>query len=410
MSSPPPPPGWSPQSGPSWPAAPGSPGGTPPGPPPPGYGPPPGPGFGMPPGSGPAPKKSNTGLIVGLILGGGFIVILVVALILVVTVVNAEDDMTPSERLAKAASSLSSAQAVTLKGDFGSTTETLQGELKVSSGGSTTGDVTWKARKVGLLANGDDVYVKGDKSYWQSVITSGSLDFMESSDQKWGKIRQFSLSSYFKRDLTPTGLASRARTVSRYSIRSSTETNVQGQDALRIATSTTTYYVSTGDSPKILRIESRYPKVNADVVQHGGSDAAKTISEIRTRMGELKGSFDTTSTPRVDGKPTFGKCSPGKSCTVSAKAWTTRGTRSEAEVIVYFRFTTAQNGGKYLGMCQDTGKVTSYESVSVSCTVSGSEFASASKGASDIWVRPLAVAGGATEAEIQAMQSALDRQ
>ncbi|MFF5264220.1 hypothetical protein ACFY4C_35275 [Actinomadura viridis] len=425
MSNPPPPPGWEPPAGSSWPppppAGPGmppGPGGPPPAPgapgpggfsgpgtPPPFYPPPGGPmGPGM--GMAPPPRRGGGGAIIAIVLGGALVVVL---LIVVVVVVLASGGMTPKERLAAAANSVSVARTLKLKGSFGSGSDALQGELVVTKGGRASGQVTWNGDSVTLLAADQKLYVKAPKSYWTPKLSSTAAErFLKGGDQ-WGAVDRTDLSLDFDRELTPSALATKLRQATRYSLRDS-ETVVQGRKAIKIASSLTTFYVTDDDEPELLRYESTLsPRVSADVTVQSTSSSSSSISQMRTLMGELTDAIDTGRSPRNSAKPEFVSCSRGgQPCTVRVKVWSTRGGASAVLIKVNFRLTSAQGGGRYYGECESTGTVTGASDVTVQCTISGGDWARYGKDARRVWVAATPVAIAATSSDVRALQSGLD--
>ncbi|MFB4313667.1 hypothetical protein [Actinomadura sp. 21ATH] len=379
---------------------------TPPPFPPPGPGmPPPGPGMGMGMGGmAPPPPKKGNGALIAIIGGGVFAVLLII--VAVVVVVAANSGKTPEERLTAAATSLSGARNVKLKGSFSSGSDTLQGELIVTKGGRATGQVTWDGDNVTLLSADQKLFVKAPKAYWQGKLTSTTSDrFLKDGDQ-WGLVDDTDLSVKFDRDLTPSALATELRQNSRYNLRES-ETTVNGQKAIRIRSTLSTFYVSDGDEPELLRYESTSsPRVSADVsVPSGSSD----ITAMRTTMGELTDAFDSSKSPRNSAKPEFVSCDKGgQPCTVAVKVWSTRGGAPAVPIKVNFRLTSEQGGGKLFGECEATGTVTGLDDVRVQCTISGGEWARSGKNVRRVWVAATPMAVGATAADVQALQRGLD--
>jgi hypothetical protein len=354
----------------------------------------------MPP---PPPRKSNGALIAVLVAGG----LAVVVLIAIVVFAIALSGKTPEERLTAAAASLSTARSVKLKGDFSYGSDSLQGEMTVTRGGHATGTVSWNGDNVSLLAADQKVFVKAPKSYWTGKLSSlSSNSFLKEGDQ-WGLVGSSELSLRFDRDLTPSALTSRLRQVSRYSIRES-ETTVQGQKAYRISSSLYTVYISEDD--ELLRYESTVsPRVRADVTAQSSSDSSATITQMRNTIDELGDAFDSSRTPRNSAKPEFVSCSRGgQPCTVRVRVWATRGGAPSVTVKVNFRLTSQSGGGgTFYGECSDTGTVTGVSDVTVSCTISGGEWARSGKNATRVWVQAVPMVMAVTPSEISSMKSSL---
>lgn len=363
------------------------------------------PGPGMPPPPPPRPRSSNAPIIIA-VAGGGFIILVVVVLVLALTVFKGEKDRSPTDQLATASSALTSSRAVSLRGSFSSGSDTLQGELKVSKGGRATGQVSWNGDNVSLLSADEKLYVRADASYWRRQSPFTDSPHWLQSGARWGRIQSYELSVDFKDELTPAALAQEMRGIGKYSIRSTSKSSVQGNAAVKIVTYRGSFYVSDDEEARLLRIETTSPTVNADVISHSSDDQA-AITDIRNRIGELKGSIDATKNPRAD-KPAFGRCDPPAPCSVRTKVWSTRGSDSSVEVAVLFRLTSGRNSGRLFGECTDSGTVTSFTSVPVSCLISGGEWARSGPKHKSWWVRAEAYALGASTTDIQSLQRALD--
>ena len=351
------------------------------------------------------PRSSNTGMIIALVGGGAFAIILVIAIILVVVRTSGEDD-SPTDRLTAAADRLAGVPGLSLRGSITASTDRLEGELKVTRGGWLTGDVSWNGKSVQVFAAGDDVYAKGDVGFWQAEANlSDRPAWVDRS--RWGRLSYSSLSSSLGRDLTPSAIARDMRSVSRYSIDSTEQTTVQGIAALKISTGSDTYFVAADGSSRLLRIETTYPRTSADVTELGGDTAT---SELRERINQLKGSFDPSRSSRVD-KITWGSCTTS-GCTVHAKVWSTKGSAPSIRVTVFVRITTEKDSGRKLGECSNSGTVTSYDSIDVSCRVTGAAWTKfrGGSGYRRWWGHAEAMPNGATDTEIQTMLSGLGGQ
>ncbi|MBA9001376.1 hypothetical protein [Thermomonospora cellulosilytica] len=418
MSTPPPPPGggWNPPpppGGPSWPppGGPTGPGTPPPFPPPGGSGTPPpfpppgGPGtpppFGL-PGPPPPPRRSSSGALIALIVGGGLVAVLLIAAAFFVLLGG--DDRSPEERLQAAARKMNTARAVELDGTFGF--ERLQGKVKVTGAGRVTGDVTWSGDQVSLLVIDQNVFVKADPAYWRRELPS--VENFPITGEKWGKVGPAELSFDFKRYATPSALASRLRAVTRFGIRSDLETTLEGRDVVKITTTTGTYYLSEDD--ELLRIESTAPALNADVVQQSSATAA--VSEMRSRVGELRDSVDTTRTARVSDVEGC-KDRSVSGCTVRVQVMTAGAAGGTTEVKVYVWITAETKTGRKLGDCTTTATTTGITPVWTECRVSSPEWRSYYGNTSvdrHWWMQADVLAVGASSAEIQTLQTALARE
>ncbi|REE98063.1 hypothetical protein [Thermomonospora umbrina] len=368
---------------------------------PPGGTPPP---FGMP--GPPPPRRSNAGALIAIIVGGGLVVVLVIAAALFVLLRSGEKE--PTERLADSATSLSTARALTLKGTFG--TERIEGEVKVTRSGRVTGPVTWSGDRLTLLSTDGNLFVKAPRAYWSKQLTTTDVDDLPDTGDRWGKLESTKLDFDFKQYVTPSALAAKMRGITKFSIRSDLETTVAGRAAIKITTLGGTYYLAK-DSDELLRVESITPTFTADITTHTGTSADPAIGEFRTRIAELKDSWDATKSPRiqqVDGC----KDKNNSGCTVKVRLWTSGANGGTTDVSVYVWITATTKTGRKLGDCTTTAQTSGITSVWVECRVSSPEWTSFFGNTSvdrRWWMQADAVAIGATAADIQTMQSSLER-
>ncbi|WP_225992926.1 hypothetical protein [Actinomadura rudentiformis] len=374
-------------------------------PPPGGYGGPGTPPPFFPPPGGPPPRGSSRGLVIALLGGAGLVLVVVIALVLAFTVFQ-EDKMTASERLSATATSVSTARALTLKGTFSGGGDTLQGEMKVTRGGRAAGQVSWDGDNVTLLSADDKLFVKAPKSYWSTKVTSSSA-MLKDGDQ-WGKVSSSDLSLDAGRALTPAALSRALRSAStlKYTLREAT-TTVQGRKALRIGTTSVTFYVTDSKTPELLRYESSYPRVQVDVTAHSAASATTTISEIRGMMGELKDSFDS------EARVVLMEWANTR-CTTNSSGCRVRGrfrpvaTSGSAKVEVKFSLTST--AGRDLGDCTTSFNASSNANWA-ECRVASSAWASWSRSGQSRYRQNASFrVQGATQADVETLQSGLDRE
>ncbi|MFG1998864.1 hypothetical protein ACGFNU_06910 [Spirillospora sp. NPDC048911] len=365
--------------------------------------------FFPPPGGQQPPRGSSRGLLIALLGGGGLIVIVVIALVLAFTVFK-EDKMTPSERLAATATTVSTARALAYKGTFSGGGDTLQGELKVTKGGRAAGQVSWDGDNVTVLSADDKLFVKAPKSYWSTKVTSSSA-MLKDGDQ-WGKVSSSDLSLDVEKDLTPAALSRVLRTTS--ALKSSlkeTKTTVQGRKALRIGTVSSTFYVTDSETPELLRYESSFPRVQVDVTAYSAATAATTIGDMRAMMGQLKDSFDSEArVSLVDTKK--GLCTTNSSsCRVRGQVRPPSLTSGSTKIEIKFKLTAGSTTGRNLGDCTTSLNASSSSPTWVECRVSSSAWSSWSRsGETRYYTQAEYRVQGASESEIQALQSGLDRE
>ncbi|GLW65905.1 hypothetical protein Arub01_41490 [Actinomadura rubrobrunea] len=359
--------------------------------------------MGPPPGP---PPKSTSGALIALLVGGGLVVVLLIAVV-VVFAVRGGEDMTPAERLNAAARNVSSARAVTYNGSFGSLSRSLSGELKLTRSGRIIGNVTAQGSQITVLSVDDRLYVKAERSYWLEQLGALRQPYFLKNGTQWGKVAPTEVDLSFKRKLTPSALASEMRSSASYRLRSS-ETTVKGRKAVRVSSSLATFYLTDSDSPELLRYESTYPRVAADVTVQSGGTGAATVTQIRNTIGELKDSFDTRGQPSlIDTEK--GLCSTNSnSCRVRGRVRPPLGTNSTTRIEVRYTLRAGTTTGRELGNCTTTVTVSSSQPVWAECRVSGAAWRSWSRsGETRYYVSADFRVPGATDADIREMQSAL---
>ncbi|WP_019632707.1 hypothetical protein [Actinomadura atramentaria] len=451
MSNPPPPPGWDSPGGSSWPPPPPGQGGPqdpaaqggPPPPPDQGFGPPPAPdqGFGPPPGPpgpppppgqnyappgtpppffpppgqqfppgagpmGPPPKRGMGGGAIAAIVGGVLALVLIIAVVVVVVVVSG--GKSPEEQLNAAAAKLSTARALTYKGSITSGGETLKGELTVTKGGRATGPVTWDGTNVTLLAADDKLFVKGDSSFWRDKLTSTSSPWFLSG-QQWGKLDSSDLRIDYNASLAPAVLSSKLRSAARLKPKKPIKATVGGRKALKFSTGSATLYLSDSNDPELIRYESLFPNIQADVSIADSS----AINTMRQTMGELSDAFDASARPSIASwnKSNCGDSSGG--CAVSAKIQPPSGLTGSTEIEVRFTINGNSPTGPNLGNCTTKITVSGDSSVTAGCKVTGSAWNNWAKGAKNgtlFYKSAQYKVAGATSSDIQSMQSNLDQE
>ncbi|MEU6041091.1 hypothetical protein ABZ801_37445 [Actinomadura sp. NPDC047616] len=365
--------------------------------------------MGQPP-MGPPPKASGGGgAIIALIVGGALVVVLLIAVV-VVFVVRGGSEPTPAERLRAAASGLSSARAMTFKGSFGTVTSGLSGELKITKGGRAIGDVTTGGSQVTLLSVDDNLFVKADRSYWQRQTSVLSTPYFLKDGQQWGRVDSTDVDLSFKRKLTPAALAAEMRSSASYRL-TKTETTVGGRKAVRVASSLASFYLTDDDDPELLRYESTYPRVTADVTVQSGSAGAATVTEIRNGVGELKDSFDSRGRPSLI-TTEKGLCSTNSnSCRVRGQVRPPLGTTSSTKIEVRYTLRAGTTTGREIGNCTTSITVSSSSPQWAECRVSGSSWRSWSRsGETRYYVSAEFKVPGASDSDIQQMQAALDQE
>ncbi|MFI0484213.1 hypothetical protein [Actinomadura sp. 9N215] len=385
--------------------------GAPPPPPPGGFGGPgtPPPFFPPPPGSpmGPAmppPRRGGGGALIAALLGGGLVVLVIIGVVVYVLVANG--GKTPEEKLTAAASTMSAARAVGLKGTFGGA-GTLTGELDVTKGGRAAGPVTWNGDRVSVLATDGKLFVKADQAYWKREMSSSDDAFFLTSGEQWGRLDADELNIDFKTQLSPAALAGKMQAAKTSSVKP-LKTRWAGQKALKFSSFSSTIYISDEDDAELLRYESTTPRVRVDVTAKGSSDASSIISEMRTNIGELKDSFNGSAQPRVS-EWKRGGCNGNSGCTVEAKIRPPYDVETPVTIDVRFRLTAGTLTGRDLGNCTTRITLTSSTPQWASCRVTSSAWSSWARGTGGTFYKHASYKViGATAEEVQSMQNGLD--
>ncbi|WUI00172.1 hypothetical protein OHR68_43015 [Spirillospora sp. NBC_00431] len=352
----------------------------------------------------PPPRRGGGGAVIAALLGGGLVVLIIIGV--VVYVLTASSGKTPEEKLAAAASDMSSASAVGLKGTFGGV-GTLNGELNVTKGGRASGDVTWNSDRVTVLSADGKLFVKADQSYWKREISSSDDAFYLTSGDQWGRLDADELNIDFKTQLTPSALASKMRSANTSSIKP-LETRWAGQKALKFSSFSSTIYISDEDDSKLLRYEATTPRVRVDVTPKSSGDASSIISQMRTHIGELKDSFNSSAQPRV-AEWKRGGCNGNSGCTVQAQIRPPYDVETPVTIDVRFRLTAGTLTGRDLGNCTTRITITTSTPQWASCRVTSSAWSSWAKGTGGTFYKHASYKViGATTEEVQSMQNGLD--
>jgi hypothetical protein len=361
----------------------------------------------------PASRRSTTrALLATLGRRGHFTILIVFALLvalaaLVTGGLLSRDDRTSAiDRLAAAAGRLSGVRAVGLLGMVSSGSDQLDGDLKVTRGGRLTGTVTWSGERIQLISVDGVMYVKGSAAFWRAEgdVTSGDRWI---TSGRWGRLGATTIDTTVRQHLTPQAIAGLMREVSRYTVERTARTSVRGTRALKISTADDSFYVSAEGSPRLLRLETTYPETAVDVTESTGSDGGAAVVELRSRINQLKRSFDPAQRTRVINVGWGGCAASG--CTVHADVRSTRGDASAIRVTVFVRLTAGSRSGRKLGECSGSGTVISDAAIRVTCRVSSRAWSTFWNDSTvrRWWGHAEAMAGGATDRDIRTMLGGL---
>ncbi|WP_018654780.1 hypothetical protein [Actinomadura flavalba] len=376
----------------------------------PGGGPPPGPGYGPgtpppffpPPGGGPPPpqRRGSSGALIAAIIGGTVVVIVALA---VVVVIIASGGKTPEEQLNGAAAKLSGARGITYKGTVTSGGTDLRGDLTVTKGGRASGAVTYSGSQVTLLSADGKTFLKANSSYWRGKVSSTSEPYFLDGEQ-WGRLGSSDLRIDFKESLAPSVLTEKLRTAARLK-REPVKTTVGGTKALRFTTGSTVLYLSDTNDPELIRYESSFPRIAADVSVAGDS----AINDIRNRMGELENSFDVSSRPRIS-EWKRGGCTGTSGCLVEAQVAPPSGLEGTTPIEIRFNITADSLTGRDLGNCTTKITVSGSTPVWARCQVTSAAWTSWAKKGGTFYKHVQYKVAGASSSDIQSMQSGLDQE
>jgi hypothetical protein len=359
---------------------------------------------------GPPPKKGN-GLLIGLLAGGGVFVVILIVVVLLVSGVFGGKTESASKRLQDAAKSLSTAKGVKYNGQITSTDATLSGAFEVTSSGKAGFTGSWSDSQISFLDMGDNqTYVKGDATFWDTKADFSPTNASDYIDGKrWGRLSSYKMNFDFNKNLTPTAISQQINQISSYSIKSTVKTKVGGTSAQKITTYEGSYYVSASGTPKLLRVESTgYPSYALDL----DSSSPDTVStDLKSKVGELKNSFDGSYEPTTTETGSDNCRHSATACTVTVHVFQSRtGSTGSVPVNVHVWLTADTSTGKKIDTCDQTGSISS-SSTDVICTMSSSgwkSWAGSGTGTKWFYYHATAVVGGASDGDIQAMQTALD--
>lgn len=341
-----------------------------------------------------------------LLIGGGLAAVLLIAATFIVLLGN-EDDSSPEDRLRTAAGKLAAAQALELEGTFGSSVD--RGKVKVLRSGHVTGEMYIKGRTLPMLKVDDELFVKGDKSYWEYSLGRTNLEKFQVNGTRWGRIDANSLKFDFQRHATPSALAASLRSITAISIRSDVETVRNGRKVTKISTSRGAFYLTKDD--ELVRIELTLPHLHADVSAR--STSATTVSEFRTHINELKDSLDAVRLARVEEvKGCENENASG--CTVRARVSVSRApTGRSTRVSVYIWITAETKTGRKLGECTATATVVGLTSTWTECRVSSPEWKEFYRTSETRrirwWMQAEPMALGVDDNDVSRMLASLDR-
>ncbi|GAB2813239.1 hypothetical protein GCM10027176_17090 [Actinoallomurus bryophytorum] len=343
----------------------GPPGG-PGGPPPWGAGPPPPYGFG--PGPQP-PKKSNTGVILGI---GGGVLALVVLLVVVVALSgggsNDDPKKTSGKSAAQAGQALGQAAGATYTGTYGGSEATFN----VTKAGSAHGAYTSHGSAVTRVDVGDTTYIKADSSFWTAQGQSSSE--ADKADGKWSKAPAAAADLKLS-EFSPAKLAQVLQQAGNDPL--AVNTPAGSTPAIKMSISETTYYISKSEPHRLLRIEGTAGSDSyaLDVKPLTGASAMTPVfTQLRSDVQALKNAYDPSINMLPMGKIHFGSCSES-GCTVKGSVMPSSvGTSSNSvRITMNARF---WGTGATVSTCKGTGTTTPSHETTISCRTSGGSWSS----------------------------------
>lgn len=373
-------PNWSPQ-GADWPTYPGVGGqggaGLPGGPPAPGapQGPPPVPPsapspWGAPPQGqfySPQPHRRNGGIIAAVIAG----VVVIAAAVVVVIMVAGKGGGDPKETSGAAAraagQSIGRATALAYVGTYGGG----PARFDVTRAGTARG-----AYQVGgIPVNRVDVdgvtYLKAPTSYWSSHGQTGEK--ADKANNRWSRNPSFSL------DINLANLS--AGRVSQTLQQAGNDplaqkTSINGDDAIKMSAGGTTYYISSGKSNRLLRVEGNAGGHNysLDVTPMSPSQTNSFFAALRADVRDLRDAYDPSVTVLTGGGLKFGSCSEA-GCTVSADA-TPSMLGEDGNVRLTMNAKFRGTSGPTVSTCSGTGTSSKSHTTTLSCRTSGPAWSS----------------------------------
>jgi hypothetical protein len=344
---------------------PGGPGG-PGGPPPWGAGPPPPYGFG--PGPQP-PKKSNTGVILGI---GGGVLALVVLLVVVVALSGGGSGDDPKKTSGKAAAqagqALGKAAGAAYTGTYGGSEATFN----VTKAGSAHGSYTSHGSPVTRVDVGDTTYIKAGSSFWTSQGQSSSE--AGKADGKWSKAPAAAADLKLS-EFSPAKLAQVLQQAGNDPL--AVNTPAGSTPAIKMSISETTYYLSKSEPHRLLRIEGTAGSDSYALDVKPLTDATAmtpVFTQLRSDVQALKNAYDPSINMLPMGKMQFGSCG-ASGCTVKGSVIPSSvGTSGNSvRITMNARF---WGTGATVSTCKGTGTTTPSHEKTISCRASGGSWSS----------------------------------
>jgi hypothetical protein len=342
----------------------GPPGG-PGGPPPWGAGPPPPYGFGPGPQQ---PKKSNTGVILGVC--GGILALVVLVVIVVAVSGGTSDDpkKTSGKAAAEAGQALGQASGLTYTGTYGGS----QSTFNVTKAGSAHGSYTSHGSPVSRVDVGDSTYIKADSSFWTAQGQSSTE--ADKAEGKWAKAPAAAADLKLS-ELSPAKLSQVLQQAGNDPL--AVNTPAGSTPAIKMSISETTYYISKSSPHRLLRIEGTAGSDSYALDVKALTDASAmspVFTQLRTDVQSLKDAYDPSINMLPMGKIQFGSCTES-GCTVKGSVMPSSvGTSSNSvHITMNARF---WGDGPTVSTCKGSGTTTPSHQTTISCRTSGGAWSS----------------------------------
>jgi hypothetical protein len=301
------------------------------------------------------------------VIGG--VVVLVLLVVVVVATRGSGDDpkKTSGKAASKAGQALGQAAGLTYSGTYGGN----QATFSVTKAGTARGSYTSHGSPVSRVDIQDTTYVKAGSSYWTSQGQT-STGAGKAAD-KWAKSSD-TASDLKLADLSPTKLAQTLEQAGNDP--DAKKTPVNGTPAIKMTVSEMTYYISTSEPRRLLRIEGSVGSeaYSLDVTPLPASAMSPVFSQLRNDVQHLKDVFDPAITVMPMGRIKFGSCTES-GCTVHGDVLPSAIGSSAGTVQITMTVKFSEDGPT-VSTCSGSGSTPRSRQTTITCRASGGAWSS----------------------------------
>jgi hypothetical protein len=309
------------------------------------------------------PSRKRRGALILALTGG-----LAAVILMAVTVVAATTGDDPKKTSAKAAHeagrNLRKNAALSLKGTYGGS----RASFTVTRAGSARADYTLAGDHVSRVDVGGTAYLKTGPHFWKAHGESSAI--ADYATGKWTKA-PYNAVELSMGNLSPDGLGQNLLGAENDPLAKNTVVN--GVKAIRMTTAGLTYFISTGEPRRVLRVEGRAVNdtFSLDITPLTTSGRNTFLTRLRTDVQALKDAYNPNIIfEETGGTPRLHKCDDS-GCTATVElqpnAW---GGSNAIHIVMVTSF--IGNNGEHVSSCTDSALATSKILASFSCRTRGS--------------------------------------